>query len=141
MNRIIKIAASKVSVVVMMFLCPCGAKVEKEDMGIIEAEQEVTLEASAFSMQLSIYELSRAITEIQNTSDWLTIVQEVYVSGTPVIKISCTENNEPSKRVAIVTIKTREGDKVTLTVIQKMKTEIDDSHNTASDKPPYAPVR
>lgn len=127
------------SIIVLVVLLSCNAKVEETD--VIEATQEIRLEASALTVQISIYELDKAITEIQNTADWLTVVQDLYSSGTPQVKVSCTENNEPSERVAIVVVKTKAGDKVTLTVIQKAKTEIEDIHNTPSDQPPFVQTR
>ena len=127
------------SIIVLVVLLSCNAKLGEGDK--IDATQEIRLESGALTVQISISKLDKAIAEIQNTADWLTVVQDLYSSGTPRVKVSCTENNEPSERVAIVVIKTKAGDTVTLTVIQQAKTEIEDIHDTQSDQPAYAPIR
>ena len=136
LNR--KINTFALSLLVMMVTSSCDNNGETE---IIEAEQELQMDASASTVQLSVYSLDRAITEITSVSYWVTVVQDTYVSGTPQVLVSCLENNKPNKRVAVVILKTQRGDKVILTVTQNVKTDIGDTHDTASDQPPLAPAR
>ena len=116
----------------------CGDKFMRER---IVSSQEITVGAAESSMILTVDTLVSAIAEVVNTSVWLTFEIQPYTEGAPQVKLSWTENNKPHKRKTTALLTTIEDDQITLTVIQDLKTEMDDIHGTTTDKPAYSPVR
>lgn len=105
--------------------------------------QSVTLDAQGAEQTVTLSDLKSKIDDVENSNtDWLTVLQSTYTSGSPRIIVRATERTETTVRSGIVTIIAVSGDKVILTVTQQgaeeQKTGIDDSHDVPTDKPAYS---
>lgn len=105
--------------------------------------QSVTLDARGTEQTVTLNDLKSKIDDVENSNtDWLTVLQSTYTSGSPSIIVRATERTETTVRSGIVTIIAVSGDKVILTVTQQgaeeQKTGIDDSHDVPTDKPAYS---
>ena len=126
------------SLFTLMAVYSCGNK-DKGTREKIIASQEIEIDCVDTIILLQIDKLISAITEVQNTADWLDVVILSYETGAPQVKVVCSANNDDNKRVAVVIVKTKEGDEITLTITQKVNTNFDEVHNTQTDKPALAP--
>ena len=140
MKTISKYILYTLALILASTLWSCGGS-DDDSRDLIFETQEIQIDAAESSMILTVDKLISAIKEVQNSADWLTFELQSYSSGAPQVKVSWKENNEPNSRKATVFIKTNEGDQITLTVIQKVKTEMDDKHETPTDGPAYSPKR
>lgn len=100
--------------------------------------------------------LNARITSVSATTDWLTVSTQSYSSGSPSIKIIAEANTSKNVRKYEVIIKSENGDKLTLTLVQAgtsdggngsggdngendtTSSDIDDIHNGTSSNPAYA---
>ena len=100
--------------------------------------------------------LNTRITSVSATTDWLAISTQSYSSGSPSIKIIAEANTSKNVRKYAVIIKSENGDKLTLTLVQAgtsdggngsggdngendtTSSDIDDIHNGTSSNPAYA---
>ncbi len=121
-----------------MLLTSCG-KNEREK---IITTQEIQLGAADTIFVLQIGELMSAITEVTNDADWLMLEIMTYTSDAPAqLKVTCLANNTPNERSAIVFVRTKEGDEVTLKVIQNVNSSFDTVHDINTDQPSLAPIK
>jgi len=106
--------------------------------------QSVTLDAQGSEQTVTLSDLKSKIDNVENgNTDWLTVLQNTYTSGSPSIVVRATERTETTERSGNVTITAVSGDKVILNVTQQgaEKTGIDDSHDVPTDKPAYSRQR
>ncbi len=105
-------------------------------------QQSATLDAQGTQQTVTLTNLKSKIDDVQNSSNWLTVLISTYSSGSPKIELRATENTSTQQRSVNVTITAVNGDKVILTVTQQgaeeQKTGIDDSHDITTDKPAYS---
>lgn len=105
--------------------------------------QEVTLDAKGTEQTVALSDLKSKIDDVENSNtNWLTVLQNTYTSGSPSVVIRATEWTESTERRGNVTITAVSGDRVILTVTQQgaeeQKTGIEDSHDVTTDKPAYS---
>ena len=103
--------------------------------------RSAALDANGTQQTLTLSDLNCKIETIQNSNKWLTVYAKNYISGSPEIELSATENTSHEQRQCSVTINATNGDIVMLSVTQEgaeeLKTDIDDSHDVPTDKPAY----
>lgn len=100
--------------------------------------QEIVMPPKASEQVVKLTKLSTAITAVENSSQWLTVEQPPYESGSPQVKLRSTDNTAKDVRKCNVTITATSGDKVILSVTQQSEgTGIDDLHGSQTDKPAY----
>ena len=104
--------------------------------------QNVTLDALGTQQTVTLSDLKSKIDNVQNSTNWLTVLISTYSSGSPKIELRATENISTQQRNVNVTITAVSGDRVILTVTQQgaeeQKAGIDDSHDVPTDKPAYS---
>ena len=145
MKTVYKHIISVISIVGLLIVSSCGDENNKNDDGPNSREkiistQELSLDALGSTEVFIIDKLISAITDIDNTADWITITIPSYSSGAPKIEITWKNNDTADKRVATVLLKTAESDQITLTINQDVKSSIDDIHNTQTDQPALSPI-
>ena len=97
---------------------------------------ELTLPAQASEQTVTLDKLSSAVSTLQCSESWLTVEKEVYISGTPKVKLRWTENTTDNPRKCVVTVTTTTGDQLIISVTQKVKNaDTDSSHDTKTDQP------
>ena len=108
--------------------------------------QSVTMEAKDGDVTVTLSNLQSSVSNIANGCSWLTVTKQTYTSGAPSLLLHASENTETVERSCEVMITASNGDKVKLTVTQKAadsqeedKTGIDDTHESETDQPAYAP--
>ena len=111
-------------------------------------QQSVTLPAQGADKTVSLTDLSTAIREMEEATDWLTVMKQSYTSGVPRVRLTASDNTNgnaaTTERKCVVTITATSGDRVLLVVTQEgyepeaPKTGIDDSHDIVTDQPAYS---
>lgn len=99
----------------------------------------------------TLTDLKDRISNIGNTSAWLTVTLLTYSTGSPKVQLSY-EENDGGERSVVVEITDTKGNKVLLTVKQQVKdsdpspdpgsnddqdTGIEDTHNTVTNQPAF----
>lgn len=145
---------------VLVFLCSmailycfaaCG-KDKDEDTGggsgPKASSMSVTIDAEGSPTQVTVNPLDCPITSTAVQDNWLTVEVMTYTSGAPVVVFTATSNPNTSERNTKVIIVGTSQDKVSITVTQKGASStpsdggtIEDTHNTVTDQPAYAPQR
>ena len=106
-------------------------------------KQTVIVSAQGGSLEVTLNDLTSAVSSVSTTPAWLVISPQFYSSGAPTIKLEVELNANTTERDCIVEILATSGDKVQLTVKQKPGNgpgpSIEDPHNEQTDQPAYAP--
>jgi hypothetical protein len=143
-----------VSIAVLLFAA-CGGSSSDDEGGSTPAgstspngqtyQQSVTLSATDADKTVTLNKLTSAIQTYSGGADWLTVLKENYISGSPALRLKATNNERDGEttqaRSCNVTIVSTSGNKVILTVTQdgaERKAGIDDSHDVVSDQPAYS---
>lgn len=99
--------------------------------------------AEGCSATYTLKDFSSAISAVSSTPDWLTISIRPYSSGQPTVSIVAKANTGTAEHKYPVVITSKNGDKLTLTIVQAAKpvvpSGIDDVHDNVSTKPAYSP--
>ena len=97
---------------------------------------------------MTLDKLSEAVESFTVKDNWLTVTLTPYTTGAPIVKLNATNNPNTEERKTMVSVVTKSQVRLELTVIQKGKPEeapegdtIEDTHNTTTDQPAYAPRR
>ena len=112
------------------------------------SSMSATMTADGSSIQVTVTPLDCPIQSAVAQDNWLGVKVVTYTSGSPVVKLTATSNpNTEERRTKVIIVGTSQ-DKVALTVIQKGKSSdpsggntIEDTHETVTDQPAYAPDR
>lgn len=123
--------------IVILMLTACPSDPESETQSYM---QNIVLPSYASEELVTLNKLQTSIATVANSASWLTVETQFYSSGSPQVMLRSTANTAKSERKCNVTITASTGDKVTLSVIQQGTsegTEIDDLHNSQTDKPAY----
>lgn len=102
--------------------------------------QALAMAANGESKDITLTDLTTAISSIDTSVSWLTVTQQSYTSGSPTITVKAEANTQETARQATIVITATNGDQVTLTITQDAKepSNIEDVHNTESDQPAYS---
>ena len=137
MNRILSYI---VSAALIITIASCSKSGSGEEGTI---KQNVTMEAEASSILVTIERLNEPIVSVRSGDNWLTASFIPYTSGAAMVKLEAKSNPDTK-----VYIQAELGMKVELTVVQSGKTPeppegttIEDSHNSVTDQPAYTPRR
>ena len=123
--------------IAMLMLTACPSDLESETQTYT---QNIVLPSYASNQMVTLNQIHSSITTVQNSASWLTVEPQTYSSGSPQIKLYYTANIAKAERKCNVTITASSGDEVVLSVTQQgisEGTEIDDLHNSQTDKPAY----
>lgn len=112
------------------------------------SSMSVTIQADGASTLVTVTPLDCPIQSALAQDSWLSVEVVTYTSGSPVVKLIATSNpNTSERRTKVMIVGTSEA-KVALTVTQKGKSSspsggntIEDTHETVTDQPAYAPDR
>jgi hypothetical protein len=102
------------------------------------------LPPQASEQTVTLTGLSSKITKMAGqdfTSEWLTVTQQNYTSGTPRVTLTATENLQTTARSAYIVL-VATNDTLALTVRQTTYTgggtDVDTPHDTSTDQPAYS---
>ena len=133
-------------VVTIMSVIACGD--DNNSTTITEGkkyQQDVVLPAKNADIILIITDLNTAIKDIEYYADWLTVIKQTYISGSPTILLKATDNVKDGAstdaRSCKVTITAGNEDCVFLSVKQEgveISYGIDDSHDIPTDQPAHS---
>lgn len=141
------------SIAVLCCLSACGGGDGDDDNGGgggSTSNMSTTMVAEAASVLVTVDALDCPITSAVAQDSWLTVEVMPYTSGAPMVKLTATSNPNTQERKTKVVIKGTSQDMVRLTVTQKGKTApsddeegtgIEDTHDSVTDQPAYAPAR
>lgn len=106
--------------------------------------QSVTLPASETEQSVVVSSINKAITTIENSSNWLTASPESYTSGNPRVRLFATKNTSTTERSCNIILHASSGEKVVLIVTQSGTGSsgdngIEDIHDETTTQPAYAP--
>lgn len=142
MNRILSYIVSAALLFTMISCSKSGSGEE----GTIK--QNVTMDAEASSILVTIERLNEPIVSVRSGDNWLMASFIPYTSGGAMVKLEAKSNPDTKERKTMVYIQAESGMKVELTVVQSGKTPeppegttIEDSHNRVTDQPAYVPRR
>lgn len=110
--------------------------------------QSVTIPAEGTNQLVTLNNLTAPIEAVSALDSWLTVEAATYTSGAPAVRIKATANPNTTERRTKANVVTTSQEKLELTVVQKGQTPtppegntIEDTHNTVTDQPAYAPAR
>ena len=142
------------SITMLCCFAACGGNDEEEDNGggsgsnPKTSSMSATIDAEGSPTQVTVNPLDCPITSTAVQDDWLTVEVMTYTSGAPVVVFTATSHPNTSERNTKVIIVGTSQDKVSITVTQKGASStpsdggtIEDTHNTVTDQPAYAPQR
>ena len=145
MNKILSFMLSIAVMVCITAYSSCGGSDEEDNASY---SQSVTIPAESTSVLVKLEKLSESVESFTVKDNWLTVTLTPYTSGAPVVKLNATNNHNTEERKTMVVVATKSQVRLELTVIQKGKpavapegNTIEDTHNTETDQPAYAPVR
>ena len=106
--------------------------------------QTCDMPADASETIVSLNGLSSEVTRKSGSASWLATEMETYTSGTPKVKVTCSQNlNVESRQQDVTFIATN--DTLVLTVRQAAYngggTDVNNPSDTPTDQPAYAPRR
>jgi hypothetical protein len=112
------------------------------------SSMSATIQADGAATLVTVTPLDCPIQSALAQDNWLSVEVVTYTSGSPVVKLTATSNpNTSERRTKVMIVGTSEA-KVALTVTQKGKSAtpsddgtIEDTHETVTDQPAYAPER
>ena len=107
--------------------------------------QTCDMPAKATESIVTLYSFKTAITSFNNPSSWISIIRQVYDSGSPQVLVSVTENLQADPRQQDVTF-IAENDTLILTVRQAAYSgmegvDMENLHDTKTDQPAYMPQK
>lgn len=147
------------SLVLLCCLAACGGGGGDDDDdgggGGGTSNMSTTMAAEGASILVTVEALDCPITSAVAQDNWLTVEVMPYTSGAPMVKLTAGSNPNTGERKTRVIITGTSQETVKLTVTQKGKqtpptddgdeeeegTGIEDTHNSVTDQPAYAPVR
>ena len=145
MNKILSYMLSIAVMVGVTAYSSCGGSDSDDDASF---SQSVTIPAESTSVLVTLDKLSEQVESFTVKDNWLTVSLTPYTSGAPIVKLNATNNPNTEERKTMVSVVTKSNVRLELTVIQKGKpavapegNTIEDTHNTETDQPAYAPHR
>ena len=107
--------------------------------------QTCDMPAEASETVVSLYGLTTAIDRFSQPESWLTVIRQVYISGTPTVELTARENTQTEARQQDVTFYAGR-DTLVLTVRQAAYdpasgADVGNTHDTPTDQPAYMPAR
>jgi len=107
--------------------------------------QSVSVPAQSGTLEVTLTSLKAEIQSLSNPGTWLSISWPAYISGSPKVKLTFSENTSTEARTADATFTATDNNKVILTVTQQgqgedpINTGIDDRHDGEyTDQPAYS---
>lgn len=105
--------------------------------------QTCNMPAEASETVVSLYGLTAAIDRFTTQESWLTVIRQVYLSGTPTVELTARENTQTEPRQQDVTFYAGR-DTLVLTVRQAAYeaasgADMGNTHDTPTDQPAYMP--
>ena len=134
--------------IAVMFCITAYTSCGGSDDDDVSFSQSVTIPAESTSVLVTLDKLSSAVESFTVKDNWLTVTLTPYTTGAPIVKLNATNNPNTEERKTKVSFVTKSQVRLELTVIQKGKpavapegNTIEDTHNTETDQPAYAPKR
>lgn len=118
----------------MLTACPSDSEPEPQSY-----TQNIELPSNASERVVTLNQLRSSITSVENSAPWLVVELE----GSRMVKLRTTDNITKIERKCNVTIIASMRDNVTKVILSVTQqgnsegTEIDDLHNSQTDKPAY----
>ncbi len=107
--------------------------------------QSCNMPAEATETVVSLNGLTAAVDKFNTPESWLTVIRQVYISGTPTVELSARENLQTEARQQDVTFYSGR-DTLVLTVRQaaynaSSGADMGSTHDTPTNQPAYMPAR
>ena len=104
-----------------------------------------SIEVSGYGEEkvVTLTDLTSAIKNIKVDADWLTVEAKSNEGTSPCVTVKAAPNTTEDVREAQAIISTTNSDKLTLTIVQRVKeaTNVEDPNNSVSDQPAYSRQR
>ena len=125
----------------LLVLTACGGGGSDEPAGPETYQRSVSIGYQATEDVYTLPEIAQ-IVSIQGTTDWLSVTQP----NANTVRVVVQENLKLTVRTTTLVVTAQNGDKVNIYVSQEAHPEepnkgADDSHDSETDQPAYAPVR
>ena len=125
----------------MLMLAACSSEPDSDQVPVAQTyTQNITMPSNASEQLVTLNQVQSSIAIVQHSVSWLTVETQAYSSGSPCVKLRSIDNTSKAERKCNITISVTSGDKVVLVVTQQGSsegTDIDDIHNSQTDKPAY----